>query len=117
MTDGFATRNQNATAAEAAAIAERIITDGHAAGVKVTATLGVAFGCPFDGRVEPETVLARGRERAGAGFLLLVLLVLLLELHPPPLPPPLLLLLLLGLGSLNKAPDGHPQFLELLLAC
>jgi len=67
VTDGFATRNQNATAGEAAAIAERIITDGHAAGVKVTATLGVAFGCPFDGRVEPETVLAQAERMAAAG--------------------------------------------------
>ena len=50
VTDTFAQRNQNTTVEEAARTAEEIIG---ATGLKVTATISVAFGCPFEGHVDP----------------------------------------------------------------
>jgi isopropylmalate/homocitrate/citramalate synthase len=54
-TDSFNRRNGNASLAEATARAQRIIA---AAGLPTSATISVAFGCPFEGSVEPDAVLA-----------------------------------------------------------
>src|SRR3954453_18691619 len=54
VTDTFAQRNQNTTVEEAAKTAEEII---QATELKVTATISVAFGCPFEGRVDPGKVI------------------------------------------------------------
>jgi isopropylmalate/homocitrate/citramalate synthase len=67
LTDTFARRNQGMTVAEAAEAAERMIAAGHDAGLRVTATLAVAFGCPFEGRVDPGVVADHARRMAGAG--------------------------------------------------
>ena len=64
VTETFAQRNQNTTLEEAAQAAEDIIkgTD-----LKVTATVSVAFGCPFEGRVDPALVIEHAHRMAAAG--------------------------------------------------
>jgi hydroxymethylglutaryl-CoA lyase/(R)-citramalyl-CoA lyase len=44
-----------------------MIGAAHAAGRRVTATLGTAFGCPFEGRVDVGRVLDEVRRMAAAG--------------------------------------------------
>ncbi|PZR33525.1 hydroxymethylglutaryl-CoA lyase [Caulobacter segnis] len=66
--DGFGVRNQGATVSQQldtlAAIAERQAIDG---GPPITATISVAFGCPFDGEVSQDQVVAIAREAAALG--------------------------------------------------
>jgi hydroxymethylglutaryl-CoA lyase len=66
--DGFGIRNQGAGVAEQvaamAAIAERRAREG---GPVLSATISVAFGCPFDGEVSEDQVTAIVREAAAAG--------------------------------------------------
>jgi hydroxymethylglutaryl-CoA lyase/(R)-citramalyl-CoA lyase len=54
VTDGFNRRNGNATLEEAIARVEAILA---AADRPATVTLSVAFGCPFEGRVDPARVV------------------------------------------------------------
>src|SRR5437773_10742571 len=54
-TDSFSRRNANQSADEAQATAERVIEQSD---VPVTLTISVAFGCPFEGRVDPAVVAA-----------------------------------------------------------
>ena len=67
VTDTFARRNQNATVEEAARDAATMIVAAHAAGVRATATVSVAFGCPFEGRVDPGVVIDHVGRMAAAG--------------------------------------------------
>lgn len=67
LTDTFGERNQGMTVEQGAQAAERMIASGHEAGLRVTATLGVAFGCPFEGRVDPGIVADHARRMAAAG--------------------------------------------------
>jgi isopropylmalate/homocitrate/citramalate synthase len=67
LTDTFAQRNQGMTVAQAADAAERMIAAGHLAGIRVTATLALAFGCPFEGPVDPGVVADHARRMAAAG--------------------------------------------------
>jgi hydroxymethylglutaryl-CoA lyase len=66
--DGFATRNQGSTTRQQvetlAAIVERQTNEG---GPPITATISVAFGCPFDGEVGEDQVVAIVREAAALG--------------------------------------------------
>jgi hydroxymethylglutaryl-CoA lyase/(R)-citramalyl-CoA lyase len=64
VTDTFARRNQNTTVEEAARTAEEIIG---ATDLKVTATISVAFGCPFEGHVDPGLVTEHAHRMAAAG--------------------------------------------------
>jgi hydroxymethylglutaryl-CoA lyase/(R)-citramalyl-CoA lyase len=64
VTDTFARRNQNTTVEEAARTAEEIIG---ATELKVTATISVAFGCPFEGHVDPGLVIEHAHRMAAAG--------------------------------------------------
>ena len=52
-TETFNRRNQNATVEESVAAAERIAERAKADGIRATVTIGVAFGCPFEGPVDP----------------------------------------------------------------
>ncbi|HZQ89450.1 MAG TPA: hydroxymethylglutaryl-CoA lyase [Gaiellaceae bacterium] len=52
-TESFSERNGNASLAEAVAAAESIVAG---ATVPATVTVSVAFGCPFEGRVDPGAV-------------------------------------------------------------
>ena len=63
--DGFGTRNQGSTTSQQidtlASIVERQAVEG---GPPITMTLSVAFGCPFDGEVSEDQVVAIVREAA-----------------------------------------------------
>ena len=67
-TDGFGIRNQGASTAEQmaalAAIVERRAAEG---GPPVSVTFSVAFGCPFDGEVPQDQVVALAREAGRLG--------------------------------------------------
>ena len=52
-TDSFSKRNANQSVAEAHAAAENVIARSE---LPVTLTISVAFGCPFEGRVDPGVV-------------------------------------------------------------
>jgi hydroxymethylglutaryl-CoA lyase/(R)-citramalyl-CoA lyase len=52
-TETFNRRNQNATVEESVAAAQRIAERARADGIRATVTIGVAFGCPFEGPVDP----------------------------------------------------------------
>jgi isopropylmalate/homocitrate/citramalate synthase len=67
LTDTFAQRNQGVDVEQAAAAAETIIGAAHAAGVRATATLAAAFGCPFEGPVDPGVVHEHAARMADAG--------------------------------------------------
>jgi (R)-citramalyl-CoA lyase len=67
-TDTFSLRNANATVEDSAARLERIVD---AAQLPVTVTISVAFGCPFEGAVDPGTVVALAERFAGAGEVVL----------------------------------------------
>jgi (R)-citramalyl-CoA lyase len=57
VTETFAKRNQNTTVADATRLAEILTERARLDGVRVSITLSAAFGCPFEGRVEPGHVL------------------------------------------------------------
>lgn len=57
VTDGYATHNQNLTAAQGVALGARIVERARADGLPVTVTLSCCFGCPYDGAVARDTVL------------------------------------------------------------
>src|SRR5207247_817023 len=57
-TESFSKRNANASVEEAVAGAEKVLARAREDGLRSTATISVAFGCPFEGRVDPETVVA-----------------------------------------------------------
>jgi isopropylmalate/homocitrate/citramalate synthase len=63
-TDSFNRRNANRSVGESVAELERIETD-----MPVSVSISVAFGCPFEGEVRPETVLELANRcvQAGAG--------------------------------------------------
>jgi hydroxymethylglutaryl-CoA lyase len=68
VTDGFGVRNQGAPVkaqmAALAAIAARREVEG---GPPISVTFSVAFGCPFDGEVSEDQVVALAREAAALG--------------------------------------------------
>lgn len=55
--DRFAQRNQGQDALESARIAADVVRMAHDAGRGGQATIGAAFGCPFEGIVNPDAVL------------------------------------------------------------
>jgi hydroxymethylglutaryl-CoA lyase/(R)-citramalyl-CoA lyase len=61
-TETFNQRNGNVSLADAVAAAESIVD---AADVPATVTVSVAFGCPFEGRVDPGTVADLAARFAG----------------------------------------------------
>jgi len=62
VTDEFCRRNQNSTVDESIALAQRLTYRARQDGLLVGIVLSVAFGCPFEGPVEPERVLEVARE-------------------------------------------------------
>jgi (R)-citramalyl-CoA lyase len=66
-TESFNRRNQNATVEESLAAAERIAGRAREDGIRATVTIGVAFGCPFEGHVDPGRV-ADLAERLASSF-------------------------------------------------
>lgn len=55
-TDTFSRRNQGVTVDEGIAAWERIARRAQANRLRTTLTVGAAFGCPFEGEVDPERV-------------------------------------------------------------
>jgi len=66
-TDEFGRRNANATTEESVAAAAAIVARAHADGRRANVTISVAFGCPFEGRVDPGRVLELAGRLAAAG--------------------------------------------------
>ncbi|MGE5273683.1 MAG: hydroxymethylglutaryl-CoA lyase [Verrucomicrobiota bacterium] len=66
-TETFNRRNQNASPEESLAAATAIVGRAHADGIPATVTVGVAFGCPFEGAVDPGRVLGLASQLADAG--------------------------------------------------
>lgn len=56
--DSFAMRNQGQTSDESVAIAAAIVAMAKAAGRSGQVTISAAFGCPFEGEVDPDRVVA-----------------------------------------------------------
>jgi len=65
-TESFSKRNANASVEEAVAAAEQVLARAREDGLRSTATISVAFGCPFEGRVDPEIVVALAERLRGA---------------------------------------------------
>jgi hydroxymethylglutaryl-CoA lyase len=66
--DGFGIRNQGASVAEQVAGMQAIAAKrALAGGPPITVTISVAFGCPFDGEVSQDQVVAIVKEAAAAG--------------------------------------------------
>ena len=66
--DGFGIRNQGSTTAEQVEVLSHIMARKVAeGGPPVTLTLSVAFGCPFDGEVAQDQIVALVREGASLG--------------------------------------------------
>jgi isopropylmalate/homocitrate/citramalate synthase len=63
----FNLRNQNATVEDSVEAAGRIVTRAHGDGIRATVTVGTAFGCPFEGAVDPGRILELTRTLAAAG--------------------------------------------------
>jgi len=66
--EGFARANQNSTVEALVQAAGEIATQARAGGVPASVVISTAFGCPFDGEVPAEAVLAVARRLIDAGF-------------------------------------------------
>ena len=66
-TDSFSRRNANASVEDAAARVRAIVAESER---PVTVTISVAFGCPFEGRVDPGRVAELARSFQGAEVVL-----------------------------------------------
>lgn len=66
--DTFSHRNQGTGREEAMRSATKVVATARSAGLGVTLTVATAFGCPFEGEVDPNAVLAVAEAglRAGA---------------------------------------------------
>jgi isopropylmalate/homocitrate/citramalate synthase len=67
VTESFNQRNQGATVEESLEVAAKIVARSREVGRRVAVTLSVAFGCPFEGRVEASTVLELAERVATMG--------------------------------------------------
>jgi (R)-citramalyl-CoA lyase len=61
-TETFNRRNQNASVRESLEAALRIVERGREDGIRTAVTISVAFGCPFEGRVDESRVLELAAE-------------------------------------------------------
>jgi isopropylmalate/homocitrate/citramalate synthase len=66
-TESFSRRNANQSLAEARAAAHEVLEQS---ALPVTLTISVAFGCPFEGRVDPQVVAELAAEFAAAEVVL-----------------------------------------------
>jgi hydroxymethylglutaryl-CoA lyase len=64
--DGFGRRNQGLGAEESVDVACEVLAEAKAAGLRAQVTIAVAFGCPFEGEVPEERVLALVERLAAA---------------------------------------------------
>jgi hydroxymethylglutaryl-CoA lyase len=66
--EGFARANQNSTVDALVEAAWEIAVQARASGVPASVVISTAFGCPFDGEVAPDAVLAVAQRLIEAGF-------------------------------------------------
>ncbi len=62
--DEFNRRNQGVDTAESIAVWREIAREARAAGIKAHLTISTAFGCPFEGEVDPDRVMSIAEECA-----------------------------------------------------
>jgi hydroxymethylglutaryl-CoA lyase/(R)-citramalyl-CoA lyase len=67
VSEEFNRRNAGAGTEESVAAGERIVARAHADGLRATVTLGTAFGCPFEGAIDPRRVLELAARFAESG--------------------------------------------------
>ena len=67
-TDTFAQRNQGQTSAESVEVAIRIADLARTAGRTAQTTIASAFGCPFEGEVDPDRIIAMAVALAEGGM-------------------------------------------------
>ena len=65
--DGFARRNQGMSSDESLAMCAEVVRLAIEHGRRAQVTISTAFGCPFDGEVDPERVVEMARTAAEAG--------------------------------------------------
>lgn len=65
--DTFGQKNQGQTIAQGVAENRDMIRFARAEGLRAQVTISAAFGCPFEGQVQPKTVLAIAKELAAEG--------------------------------------------------
>ena len=63
----FNRRNQNTAPEESVGQAARIVERAHTDGRRATVTIGTAFGCPFEGRIDAEWVLELAERARDSG--------------------------------------------------
>jgi hydroxymethylglutaryl-CoA lyase len=66
--EAFSQRNQNTSAAAMLDAADDIAARAVASGLRCSAVISTAFGCPFEGEVAPEAVLGVARRCLDAGY-------------------------------------------------
>jgi hydroxymethylglutaryl-CoA lyase len=67
VSDTFSRRNQNVSTEEAIRAADDIVQAARDAGIVTTVTLATAFGCPFEGEVDPDRVASVAQEVSRSG--------------------------------------------------
>src|ERR1700678_669431 len=65
--DGFATRNQRPSSDASLAMCVEVVRLARAQARRAQITISTAFGCPFDGEVDPSRVVEMARTAAAAG--------------------------------------------------
>jgi hydroxymethylglutaryl-CoA lyase len=65
--DGFGVKNQGQTSDQSLAVCLELISEAKAAGLSAQVTISVAFGCPFDGLIDPQRVVDMAARLAEAG--------------------------------------------------
>lgn len=65
--DGFAVRNQGQTSDESLAMCCEVVRLARQEGRRAQITISTAFGCPFDGEVDPQRVVEMAKTAAAAG--------------------------------------------------
>jgi len=65
--DGFATRNQGQSSDASLAMCVEVVRLARAQARRAQITISTAFGCPFDGEVDPARVVEMARTAAAAG--------------------------------------------------
>jgi len=60
--DEFGMRNQKQTSAQSVEVSRAVLRMARAAGRRAQVTISVAFGCPFEGEVDPDAVVSLARE-------------------------------------------------------
>lgn len=67
VSDTFSRRNQNASTDEAMDAAGDVVSTARAEGLFTTLTLATSFGCPFEGEISPDRVMAYAVRGAALG--------------------------------------------------